>query len=73
MLWTKEKSVDEKVMEIQKDLLGQEIERAKHELYVAYCHFNSCEPDYFGIANEQLTAAEKHLNAVMKKSKLIHK
>ena len=47
--------------------LNQEFLEAKAKLQKAQSNFNNCEMDYFEIANEELTIAEKEYNLILMK------
>ena len=47
--------------------LNQEFLEAKEKLQKAQSNFNNCEMDYFEIANEELTIAEREYNLVLMK------
>ncbi len=73
MILGKRKSEEERVNVYQKELVMDELEKAKKYLEVALYQFNNCEDLFFDVANQQLTIARQKLNLAIMKAKLVEK
>lgn len=51
------------------EYLWQEIEEAKSQLKIAEDNFNNCDPEWFEIANKELTVRKDYLDLLWMKSK----
>ena len=51
----------------EQEMLMRQLVDAKSDLKIAEANFNNCEPDFFEIANSELTLAQQRVQTISQK------